>query len=466
MAIPWVLRPKKSLWSRLHARRDSRNDIDRRISLELGYAPLDPFSVHTKELPSYRFVDLHRAVQTFAQTRGQVRLIDSEHNQEDLNSILHGPCPQWVSRKIKRAGRTAWPVSIDEEIYLPVDGFWICHTPVAGYRDHLIMRLRYDPHSERATLEVAAVDSTAAEKAVEGILNESVGQSIYRGSILELAYEAGTKDEYGDVERAERLRVLFKRSEPMQDSDFVIDEEVRQVLWRNTIDIHQRRDLLKATGVPVRRGVLLYGPPGTGKTFACRYICGKLPNTTRIIVTGSALLQIKAMFSLARMLQPALLILEDVDLIFASREINLYSSALGDLLDHMDGLRPHEDISFVLTTNAIERMEAAIKDRPGRVSQCIYFGPPQAELRGRYLRHYLRGYDSSNLTIDRLVAQSNGATQAFLKEWVHRAVQISSERLQEGSSTVQLHDQDFEAALNEMRKFSGGSTGKIIGFYA
>jgi ATP-dependent 26S proteasome regulatory subunit len=51
----------------------------------------------------------------------------------------------------------------------------------------------------------------------------------------------------------------------------------------------------------------------------------------------------------------------------------------------MDGLRPHEEIGFVLTTNAIERLEAAVKDRPGRISQCIYFGPPNEELRGRYL---------------------------------------------------------------------------------
>ena len=69
--------------------------------------------------------------------------------------------------------------------------------------------------------------------------------------------------------------------------------------------------MLKSNGVPVRRGVLLYGPPGTGKTFACRYLCGKLPETTRIIVTGTALLQVTQIFNLARMFQPSLVILED-----------------------------------------------------------------------------------------------------------------------------------------------------------
>ena len=191
---------------------------------------------------------------------------------------------------------------------------------------------------------------------------------------------------------------------------------MRQILRRNVIDLHLRRDILKANRVPVRRGVLLYGPPGTGKTFACRYLCSKLTETTRIIVTGTALLKVSAVFSFARMLQPALVILEDVDLVFAAREINLYSSVLGDLLDQMDGLRPFEDIGIVLTTNSIDRMEAAIKDRPGRISQCIFFGPPDAELRKRYLEHYLRHHATGALEFGRLVMRSEGATQAFLKE--------------------------------------------------
>jgi ATP-dependent 26S proteasome regulatory subunit len=236
------------------------------------------------------------------------------------------------------------------------------------------------------------------------------------------------------------------------------------MLWRNVVDLHLRRAVLKANGVPVRRGVLLYGPPGTGKTFACRYICGKLPETTRIIVTGTALLQVTQIFTLARMFQPSV-ILEDVDLVFASRQVNLYSSVLGELLDQMDGLRPYEDISFILTTNAIDRMEAAIKDRPGRISQCIFFGAPKAELRGRYLLHYLRHYKVSGLELDGLVQQSEGATQAFLKEWVHRAVQIASERLSDSTSCLS------HVAMTSVVRWRrcddlGGWTARIIGFHA
>ena len=59
---------------------------------------------------------------------------------------------------------------------------------------------------------------------------------------------------------------------------------------------------------------------------------------------------------------------------------------------------------------------------------------------------------------------SDGATQAFLKEWVHRAVQVGSERVSDASADLTLVTGDFEEALGEMRTFSEGSKATIIGF--
>jgi len=130
----------------------------------------------------------------------------------------------------------------------------------------------------------------------------------------------------------------------------------------------------------------------------------------------------------------------------------------------MDGLRPHEDVGFVLTTNAIDRIEAAIKDRPGRISQCIHLGPPPPDLRRRYLEHYLAPYATAEVDLDTLVARSSGATQAFLKDWVHRAVQIATERLDPDAGKVELQTEDFEVGLREARASSQGTSARIIGF--
>jgi len=417
--------------------------------------------VHNVELPAYRFVDLHTAVSAFFEPRQGVERIETQQS-ETLNQLIHDVAPQWADRSVRRATKTPWQTGPQQETYLPVDCFWIY--PAASVRDSFVIRLSLEEFSQKAKLEVACGETEAGKAALEEIIDYSRAHSIYRNYVLQLSYEAGKKDEYGDIEKPERFQVNFSSVEPVTETDIVLDDDHLSVLKRNVIDLHQRREILEANGVPARRGILLHGPPGTGKTFACRFLCHKLEGVTRIFVTGSSLLNVSAVFSFARLLQPAVLFLEDVDLIFASREINLYSSALGDLLDQMDGLRSHENISVILTTNAIERLEAAIKDRPGRISQCIYMGAPAAEQRRLFIAHQLARHDADAVDLEGLVRSSEGATQAFLKEWVHRAVQVACERLRSAGEKAAVEDRDFNVALEEMRSFLHGSDGSIIGF--
>jgi hypothetical protein len=437
------------------------SDIDVRLASEVGER-LKGYQTVVRELPGYRFVDVYRAAEHCCHAAGVVAKIESDHRGEYLGAILHGKPPGWVSRRLGRSERVAWPVGPREDAYLPVDAFWVCGA--AGGRGPLIVRVHHDGKLQKAFVEVACRDVGWADSTMADILRQGDAVSIYRNRVLSLRFESGPRDEYGDVEKPEQLRVLFAPDPQLGDADVVMDETVRALLHRNVVDLHLRREILKAHGVPVRRGVLLHGPPGTGKSFACRYVCSKLPDTTRIVVAGSALQQVTAVFALARMFQPSLVILEDVDLVFTARDINAQGSILGELLDQMDGLRPHEDIGFVLTTNALERIEAAIKDRPGRISQTIHLGPPGTELRRRYLRHYLAPYESAAVDVDGLVGKSSGATQAFLKDWVHRAVQIATERIGPESPKLDLRGEDFDTALREVQVGSGGAGGRIIGF--
>ena len=368
------------MWPWLPARQ--QQDIDARLRAEVSQ-PLDGFHVHVKELLQYRFVDLHRAAKHHCHALSPTARIESDHRTEYLSAILHSRPPRWTSRRINRSERIAWIVDHGEEVFLPVDTFWVC----AAGRAPVIVPAHYAVARGKAFVEAACPDAAVAESSVTEIIRRSEEVSIYRNRVLALRFEPATRDAFGDVEKPERLRVLFAPAIKVGDGDVVMDESVRRLLWRNVIDLHQRRDILKAHGVPIRRGVLLHGPPGTGKSFACRYVCAKLPNTTRIVVAGSALQQVAAVFALARMLQPSLVVLEDVDLVFTARDINAQGSILAELLDQTDRLRPHKDVGFVLTTNAIDRIEAAIKGRPGRISQCIHLAPPGAELRRRYLNH-------------------------------------------------------------------------------
>ncbi len=443
--------------------RDPDTQIDDRLHDELGRSNVCKYTVSRKEFAAYRFIDLYRAIESSVTGQQNLKVIESD-NYEDLSSLIHDEKSNWESRQINRSSRTAWTIGPDEETFLPVDQYWLYDNFENSSSSTFVIRLKYHKGQESTILEIATDDASAGAQLVQQISDESTATSIYRGKMLALNFEAGTKDEYGDIEKPERLRINFNTASEVSQEDFVVDDIVFDTLKRNIIDLHVRRTTLRKLGIPVRRGVLLYGPPGTGKTYACRYICGSLPNTTRIIVTGTALNKIAQIFDLARTYQPAIVILEDVDLVFASRDISLYSSALGDLLDQMDGLRPCEDIGVILTTNSIERMEAAIKDRPGRISQCIYFGAPEKTLRAKYIAQYAKNYDYTEADESELLTMTKGTTPAFIKEWVYRTVQFASERLTDQEDRITLKTSDFRAAYDEMRRFTDQESGRIIGF--
>jgi ATPase family associated with various cellular activities (AAA) len=74
---------------------------------------------------------------------------------------------------------------------------------------------------------------------------------------------------------------------------------------------------------------------------------------------------IGAVTDLARELLPAVIVLEDVDLVAEERSHGPASSpVLFDLLDAMDGAGPDADLLFLLTTNRADLLEPALAARP------------------------------------------------------------------------------------------------------
>jgi ATPase family associated with various cellular activities (AAA) len=71
-------------------------------------------------------------------------------------------------------------------------------------------------------------------------------------------------------------------------------------------------------------------------------------------------------------LLPAVVVLEDVDLVTDERSLGPASSpVLFDLLDAMDGAASDADLLFLLTTNRADLLEPALAARPGRVDVAV-----------------------------------------------------------------------------------------------
>lgn len=438
---------------------ETRKFVDNAIESVIGNA--SDYSAYTKNLPGYRFVDIHNAVARLtSQQKDWVQ--KQSHHHETLANILNGEFFADGNRRMKAPERIARRISEHHDGYFPADNFWVQAPSLTSNGG--VIRVKLQDYTHEVILEVASKEQEEAENIINRLLKDASEKSIYKNKVIQLSFEQEVKDSYGDIERHEKVDPIFLERTPVTASNIILDEDLRRLIKRCVIDFHRQREKLMSIGLPGRRGVLFYGPPGTGKTYTSRYISHQLETATTIVATGMSLLHIKSICNVGRMLQPSLVILEDIDLVYSSRDQNIYTTALGELMDELDGFNAEDNIIFILTTNAIDRVERAIRERPGRISQCIYFGPPVAELRLLHLESLLARYDSSEMNMDQLVQETEGVTQAFLKELVYRAVQMAAEDGWNGSEPLALSNLHFRKAMDEMRSSAGHSGEAIIGF--
>ena len=161
-----------------------------------------------------------------------------------------------------------------------------------------------------------------------------------------------------------------------------------------------------------------------------------------------------AYMGLARLLQPAMVVIEDVDLIARDRndmDGPCEESLLNKLLNEMDGLKEDADILFVLTTNRPEELESALAGRPGRIDQAIEVGLPDAIGRSKLVKLYGRGLALDATIVDEAAQRTEGVSAAFIKELMRRIAQSAIAR-DGGQSVISA---DIDEALDDML-FAGG----------
>ena len=76
---------------------------------------------------------------------------------------------------------------------------------------------------------------------------------------------------------------------------------------------------LSGLGLATKKGLLFYGPPGTGKTHTIHYLAGALKGHTTLLITAEQVGLLGEYMALARLLQPSIVVIEDVDLIARDR---------------------------------------------------------------------------------------------------------------------------------------------------
>ena len=336
-------------------------------------------------------------------------------------------------------------------------GIWLAKDQRTPYVLLVSPGMRYG-HPAGVHLEVGVPPGQVGGELSRCVLDEIEAQvrqiRRYRGKVISLEAADRYSGQAGEI-RVHKLRGVNR-------DEVILPDKTLGLLDRNITEFIRRREQLQKLGMPIKKGLLFYGPPGTGKTHTVHYLASQLPDHTTLLVTSEQVALLDHYFQLARFLQPAMIVIEDVDLIARARE-KMYGpcdeSLLNKLLNEMDGLRADAAVLFVLTTNRPEQLEAALASRPGRVDQAIEFPLPDERGRAQLVRLYACGLPLSEEIVKVIVKKTENASAAFIKELMRRSAQYY---LEAGGKSP-LKAEYLDAALEDML-FSGGSLNvKLLG---
>ncbi len=192
-----------------------------------------------------------------------------------------------------------------------------------------------------------------------------VGRVIFYNLKLETAVEAEDKSTL----ISDNLRPNKKWSDIYVSKD--VEEELKYF-----INYLQNPKLYRQKGARAPKGVLMYGPPGTGKTSLAKVVATE-SNINFLSTTGDELLQggadfVHNQFRIARKYAPAVLFIDEIDAVGASRGLVGVNSTLNALLTEMDGFKKVDDkpVFIMAATNLGGAIDHALERRFDR-SFCV-----------------------------------------------------------------------------------------------
>ncbi len=317
---------------------------------------------------------------------------------------------------------------------------------------------------EGVGIEVACADADRGQRVLGAIRRLSLERNVFRGHVISFG------DEVFGRRRGALLRFLDRPS--VSRDQIVLPDDVINGIERQVVGVARHAPRLLASGQHLKRGVLLYGAPGTGKTHTVRYLLGKLPGVTVVVLSGGSLGMIAEACSVARALQPSVVVVEDVDLIAEERGPRRGEHPLlFQLLNEMDGLGQDIDVTFLLTTNRADLLEEALAARPGRVDHAALLPIPDADARRRLVRLYQAGLNLDLNDPEVVIARTEGVTASFIKELLRRAALAAAEGEEEDGQSgrrgaevpLRVTDAHMRAALDALLDSRNALTRTLLG---
>ncbi|MBI2373784.1 MAG: ATP-binding protein [Deltaproteobacteria bacterium] len=447
--------------------------LKQKLARWLGPKFLD-LETHEKSFPGFDLASVHRALDALLEETATERTVEGSVPMPTLRELFAQLRAATYTIRTLATTFERLPVGVGEEASFATNQLWFVELPgesgrvraavllgtrAAGWQDYDGIEAQTAP-TMSVLVSIAVKEKEIADRFFRNLEAKRRTHSVFRGKVIDPVVDTGGVRTIG-----------FRAIRPVPRESLVLPDRVRTLLESSVLKFYAHRATLDRLGVEKKRGILFHGPPGTGKTSVCLWLAQELRSFTICFVSGQRLLYPRELAKMARYLQPTMIVFEDIDLIAEQRDTNGLATVLGELMNQIDGCEPEEEVLFVMNTNSLDRLESAVRNRPGRVDQIIEIPTPGTDERARLVKLFSAGVGLDVKDWDRLMELTKGMTPAMIKEVVKRAIVgcvASLESPEDGiEPMVNLTDGDLALAIEQVKLLRSAlpSPSPDIGFH-
>lgn len=231
-----------------------------------------------------------------------------------------------------------------------------------------------------------------------------------------------------------------------------------------------RPELFTGLRTPAR-GLLLFGPPGNGKTMLAKAVAAE-SNATFFNISAASLTSkyvgegeklVRALFSVARELQPSIIFIDEVDSLLCERREGEHDASRRlktEFLIEFDGVQSGGD-DRVLVMGATNRPQELDEAVLRRFAKRVYVALPDEETRFKLLKNLLgkHGNPLTHRELSQLARMTEGYSGSDLTSLAKdaslgpiRELRPEQVRNMEASEVRNICFRDFEESLNKIKR--------------